>query len=254
MGSAGWHERRTWPVVALLVCALGGLLFAAAATTSRGSDLRPAGGDIASLVQDRSRSVVERQARARELQAEVDRLTGSAGSSEELEDLRRRISTLQSLSGLDAASGPGVRVTLADAPRDAAPADVDPNVLVVHEQDLRAFVNALWSGGAEAVSLQGQRLISTSSFTCVGSTVVIEGVPYAPPYVIEAVGDASGMNFSLATSPEVLNYGRYVERYELGLSLEQAEELTVPGYDGTVGLAHATAVREDPVPVEETQD
>ena len=120
---------------------------------------------------------------------------------------------------------------------------LDPNALVVHQQDLQAFVNALWAGGAEAVSLQGQRIVSTTGIKCVGSTVVLDGVPYAPPYVIEAVGDVGGMNFSLATSPEVATYGRYAEKYQLGLDVEPDEDIDVAAYAGTVALQHATALR-----------
>ena len=80
-------------------------------------------------------------------------------------------------------------MTLTDAPRSVDVPGLDPNVLVVHQQDIQAFVNALWAGGAEAISLQGQRLISTTGIKCVGNTVVLDGVPYSPPYVIEAIGD-----------------------------------------------------------------
>ena len=51
------------------------------------------------------------------------------------------------------------------------------------------MVNALWSGGAEAMTIQGQRVISTTGIKCVGNTVLLHGVPYSPPYVITAVGD-----------------------------------------------------------------
>ncbi|MGJ9413932.1 DUF881 domain-containing protein [Aeromicrobium sp. CF4.19] len=245
-------SRQPWAVGTLVVCLVGGLLFVASATTSRGSDLRPTGSDLRSVVADRTELVDERRAEAAELDADVARLTASAPPSDLLDEIRRRIESLGSLAGLARAQGPGTRVVLDDAPRDVAQDDeVDPNVLVVHEQDIRAFVNALWAGGAEAVSLQGQRIVSTSSITCVGSTVVIDGVPYAPPYVIEAVGDAQGMSYSIGTSPQTLNFQRYAQRYGLGLELATLDDVDVAAYEGTVALRHARALRQDPVPADD---
>jgi uncharacterized protein YlxW (UPF0749 family) len=105
----------------------------------------------------------------------------------------------------------------------------------------------MWSGGAEAVSLQGQRLISTTGIKCVGSTVVLDGVPYAPPYVIEAIGEPAQLNAALDKSPEVVIYRDYVDRYQLGLETETLSDITMKAYAGTVGLTHARALSDDEV-------
>ena len=59
------------------------------------------------------------------------------------------------------------------------------------------MVNALWSGGAEAMTIQGQRVISTTGVKCVGNTVVLHGIPYAPPYVISAIGNPDRLRAAL---------------------------------------------------------
>ena len=141
-----------------------------------------------------------------------------------------RVARLQEVSGLTPSRGPGVRVTLTDAPRSVDVPGLDPNVLVVHQQDIQAFVNALWSGGAEAVSLQGQRLISTTGIKCVGNTVVLDGVPYSPPYVIEAIGDPARLNTALDASPEVVIYRDYVQQYQLGLETETLSDIAMKAY------------------------
>ena len=114
-----------------------------------------------------------------------------------LDEYRDKVAELESPTGLTALEGPGLRVTLTDAPKSVDPGGEDPNLLVVHQQDIQAFVNALWAGGAEAIALQGQRLISTTGIKCVGNTVLLDGVPYSPPYVIEAIGDTASMNEEL---------------------------------------------------------
>jgi uncharacterized protein YlxW (UPF0749 family) len=177
-----------------------------------------------------------------DLQREIDAATAAADDASGVEAIVRRLRTLRDLAGLSTVRGPGMRVTLTDAPRDADSAGIDPNYLVVHQQDLQAFVNALWAGGAEAVSLQGQRLVSTTAIVCVGSNVIIDGRPFSPPYVIEAVGDVPGMTYSLGSSPEVANFERYVTKFRLGLKVTTGDDLVVAPYGGATVLRYASAL------------
>src|SRR5690606_12130196 len=131
---------------------------------------------------------------AEELRTEVARLST-------FQDVDETLTTQITDAALDAStapvSGPGVRVVLTDAPADVRPAGVDDDALVVHQQDIQAVVNALWAGGAEAMTIQGQRVIATTGIKCVGNSVVLHGIPYAPPYVIEAIGPSDDMLTSL---------------------------------------------------------
>lgn len=235
---AGSHARTSWPVAVALLAAVAGLVFAAGAVTSRGSDIRPAGGDIGTLLKDRAQRVADQRKQAQELREAIAALSASAPGGD-IEKLRRRVAELQDLTGLSRAVGPGLRVTLTDAPRSSDGPGIDPNILVVHQQDIQGFVNALWAGGAEAISLQGQRLVTTTGIKCVGSTVVLDGVPYAPPYVIEAVGSTRQLRAALDASPEVTIYRAYVDRYELGLDISTEGELDLDPYTGTVNIEHA---------------
>jgi uncharacterized protein YlxW (UPF0749 family) len=93
------------------------------------------------------------------------------------------------------------------------------------------------------VTLQGERLISTTGIKCVGNTVLLHGVPYSPPYVIEAVGDPTAMYARLDDFDKINVYREYVEAYQLGLQVELPDsELTIPAYDGSPQLEHARAV------------
>jgi uncharacterized protein YlxW (UPF0749 family) len=238
MGKGGTHARQHWPLAVLGVFATTGFLFVAGSVSSDGDDLRPAGGDIASLLRERSERIDSRRDHAQTLREEIDRLSSSV-SGDDLDTLRDRVSDLEPATGLTAVKGPGIRVTLTDAPREGDDPDIDPNLLVVHQQDIQAYVNALWAGGAEAISLQGQRLMATTGIKCVGNTVVLDGVPYSPPYVIEAVGDVSGMYRAMNRSPETSSYADYARTYDLGLEIEELDTLTVKAYANPVALSHA---------------
>ena len=61
--------------------------------------------------------------------------------------------------------------------------------VVVHQQDVQGVVNALWRGGAEAMMVMDQRIISTSAVRCVGNTLILQGRVYSPPFTVTATGD-----------------------------------------------------------------
>lgn len=239
-GRGGAHARDHWPLAVIAIFMLAGFLFVASAVSAGGSDLRPAGDDVGSLLKERADRVDDGRVEARKLRDDIDALSKSVDDAGLRKQLARA-DKLRDITGLSKVEGPGMRVTLTDAPRTVEVPGLDPNVLVVHQQDIQAFVNALWSGGAQAITLQGERLISTTGIKCVGSTVVLDGVPYSPPYVIEAVAEPSTLDFALSTSPEVTTYGKYSATYGLGLKVETLDKITAKPYAGTIGLKYASS-------------
>lgn len=218
-----------------------GLLATTSAINARGTDLRGGRNDSVIEIVSTERQKVESQlAQAKALQAQVDALTAGL-DSREANRVQALLHKYEGPAGLRALAGPGIEVTLDDAPRgEVTPSGTDPNLLVVHQQDIQAVTNALWSGGAEGISLQGRRIIATTGIKCVGSTVVLQGVPYSPPYRIVAVGDAASMYSALTRSPQVRNYRDYVQPpYNLGWSVRQSTDFKVPAYTGPVTLRYA---------------
>jgi len=238
-GAGGAHAIQRWPISVMVLAVATGFLFVMAAVNADGDDLRPTGGDVSSLLNERSRKVDDLRDTARGLRDEIDGLSKDVPSTDVLDDLRTSIEKLRDLTGLTALTGPGLRVVLTDAPRGQDTSGIDPNLLVVHEQDIQAFVNALWAGGAKAVTLQGQRLITTTGIKCVGNTVLLDGVPYAPPYRIEAIGDVPGMVASLDQNPQTVIYADYSREHGLGLEVTNLTQVEAPAYAGTVSLQHA---------------
>ncbi|MES9089904.1 DUF881 domain-containing protein [Cutibacterium acnes] len=225
----------------VIVMALAGLMMTTAAINSRGHDLRPERDtDMATLVRSQASHNAALQKEAAGLRAQVEDLSKANQTPGVTSSVISSASALAPSVGLEAVSGKAVRVTLDDAPLSENPDGVDANMLVVHQQDIQMVVNTLWSGGAEAMTIQGQRVISTTAVKCVGNTVVLHGVAYAPPYVIEAIGDLNAMQKALDTSEAVRIYKEYVSAYQLGWSVERAGQVTMPAYTGAVAVSHAT--------------
>ena len=225
----------------VIVMALAGLMMTTAAINSRGHDLRPERDtDMATLVRSQASHNAALQKEAAGLRAQVEDLSKANQTPGVTSPVISSASALAPSVGLEAVSGKALRVTLDDAPLSENPDGVDANMLVVHQQDIQMVVNTLWSGGAEAMTIQGQRVISTTAVKCVGNTVVLHGVAYAPPYVIEAIGDLNAMQKALDTSEAVRIYKEYVSAYQLGWSVERAGQVTMPAYTGAVAVSHAT--------------
>lgn len=250
---ARWHERlrgavRTagatrsgpaWRFLAPATFVLAGTLFVASANTAGGTDIR--GGritDLAGLAQAEAEQLEELRDEHARLAAEVEELSAQLTGSPS--EIVRRARALRGPAGLEPVHGPGLTVTLTDAPDEVIEsAETDINNLVVHQQDIQAVVNALWAGGAEAMTVQGQRVVSTTGIRCVGNTVVLHDVPYAPPYVISAIGPTDQMLAAIDASPYIGFYLEVVEQYQLGWDLDVESDLQMPGYVGSTELEHA---------------
>ena len=198
---------------------------------AQGTDLRPARNtDLVSLVQSQSRHNTELTRRLTALRQEVDGLTAR---SDEQSDLHPDLGRQSRRVGLTPVSGPAVTVTLDDAPSSVAANGIEPDLLVVHQEDIQAVVNALWSGGAEAMTIQGQRVISTTAVKCVGNTVVLHGIPYGPPYEISAIGDQARLRAALAGSEPIQIYQQYVESYGLVFREKSEPKVRFPAHEGS---------------------
>ena len=138
--------------------------------------------------------------------------------------------------------GPGLVVTLSDAQRDANgrfPRDASPDDLVVHQQDIQAVLNALWSAGAEAIQMQDQRIIGTSAPRCVGNTLLLNGRTYSPPYTVTAIGDAAAMQAALAAAPLVTLVQAVRGAVRARLQRADARRRQVAGYTEPVRMRYA---------------
>jgi uncharacterized protein YlxW (UPF0749 family) len=237
------RDRRSlaWRLLVPLVFLLAGALFVTSSFSADGTDLRAGRyGDLGSLVAQQKEETDALRAQVRQLTDEVNELSAQVADNR-VQEVQAKADALMRPAGMVAVSGPGLTVTLDDAPEEVIESaeNIEVGALVVHQQDIQAVVNALWAGGAEAMTLQGQRIISTTGIKCVGNTVRLHGVPYAPPYVITAVGDPDAMLTSVNENPYIGFYKEVVERYQLGYEVEAHTEVQLPGYEGSLDLDYA---------------
>jgi uncharacterized protein YlxW (UPF0749 family) len=231
-----------WRLGVPVVCLLAGLLLAATHGVSGGAEIRRSDAPrLVDLVRAAQSSVSRLNAERDELANKIDSVHGRSPDAA-LAAMRRRSAELAGEAGMDPVHGPGLVVTLQDAQRDANgrfPRDASPDDLVVHQQDIQAVLNALWSAGAEAIQMQDQRIIATSVPRCVGNTLLLNGRTYSPPYTITAIGDAAAMQAALAAAPLVTLYKQYVVRFGLGYREEVKPDVQLVGHSEPVRMHYA---------------
>lgn len=226
----------------VLLC---GALFVTSAQNSDGTDLRPGRYlDLATLVRAESERYQALQDQVTDLNDEVTGLTERV-DDRTVNRYRNEIEVLRDPAGTEERSGPGVTVTLTDSPDELVQAATEAGVrltnYVVHQQDIQAVVNAFWHGGAEAVTVQGKRIVSTTGIKCIGNSVTLQGQPYSPPYVISAVGDVDDLLTSVSDDANLQTY-RYQSddpTVAIGWDLAIEDEITAPAYDGLLDLSYA---------------
>ena len=226
-----------------VICLAAGIAFGVSARESGGTDLRPAStGNLAGVVRHAESEVRQLDAVLAGLQQQVSAATKAAGRGDRnVAAAQAEVTPLLIPGGLTAMTGPGITVVLNDAPSNTNIVGVDPNQLVVHQSDIQAVVNALWAGGAEAMSVEGQRLIATSAVRCVGNTLLLNGEVYSPPFTVAAIGPYRTMAQALDASPGVRLFEQAAGYYGLGYTVAQQQKVDVPAYTGTIGLVYAHA-------------
>jgi uncharacterized protein YlxW (UPF0749 family) len=239
-------RRPRWSVLVPVIAALAGLLFTTSARTAAGTNLREdRRPELTLLIADRKAQVEQETSRAAALRSSIDAVTSAAaGSDDRIASQQQRADAARAAAGFTAVHGPGLRVTLDDAPRrgdGSLPAGARPDDVVVHQQDVQSVVNALWAGGAEAMTIMGIRVISTSAVRCVGNTLLLHGLVFSPPFVVAAIGSPAAMQTALDGDPGVQAFRDAATAFGLGYRVGVMADIVAPAHVGSDGLDYARA-------------
>jgi uncharacterized protein YlxW (UPF0749 family) len=235
------RRRSAWSAGVPLIALAAGLLFTTSATTSDGTalrdDRRP---QLTQLITEKRERLAASEKKATRLLTEVDQQTGRLAELDQT--AQDEANALRQSAGFSSLQGPGITVTLNDSPRrgsdfgDNAP---DNDNLVVHQGDVQAVVNALWAGGAEAMTIMDLRVISTSAVRCVGNTLLLHGQVFSPPFKITAIGEPTAMHQALESAEGVQQFRDAVADFGLGYRETVEGNVTVRAYDGSSDLRSA---------------
>jgi len=164
----------------------------------------------------------------------------AASGTEGSEALRQEVEQLEIAAGRTDVEGPGVTVILQDSTQTNVTGDEAD--YLIHDNDLLSVVNELRSAGAEAISLNGERLLANSEIRCTGAVVTVNGRRYAAPYVIFAIGDPDTLYSALTMRNGVVDV---LSQWGISVQVTAIDLLLIPKYNGTINYQYAHTVTSD---------
>lgn len=165
-----------------------------------------------------------------QLQEQIEKATEN---NSELEQSKNQIDEGNKMIGLSEVKGPGVIVTVSDS--DINPSLViNPNDLLVHDLNILKIVNELKNAGAEAISINEQRVVLTTSIMCAGNVISINGEKIGSPFTIQAIG----LPESLANLNRPGGYLSILEGNQLKISFKRSNDITIPKYSGVLNFKY----------------
>ena len=213
-------RRRPHRMAAIVVGVFGLLVTIAAVQTSQRSGVEDASrAALVSQIEDRRESVADSQrqvVRLRELNLALQERLGDVTASAQA--AIARTDRLAAATGFEAVTGPGVRVTVDDAPNGTA----------VRDRDLRPLVDGLWAAGAEAIAINGQRLTARSAIRNSGAAIHVNVRPLSPPYVILAIGDTGSLQADLMETTGGLRFRGTAESLGFPWGMDNEDQLSLP--------------------------
>ena len=181
------------------------------------------------------------KAQLADLRAQLDDVQrGAASQSTASRDLQARIDELGAAAGLSERSGEGVLITLDDA-RSTSPAqtaNVDKSIC--HSTDLTDIVNAAWRGGAQAIAINGERVVGSTSVYCVGSTIMVNGALMSPPFSVSVIGPQNELLLAYDDPRELRDIKQRRDVYGLGFQVTRASGLKLAPYGGALNVRYAS--------------
>jgi len=240
-------DRRRRVPVTVVLSVVAGLVLVTGAVQLRTPRSVDTAERLRERIATRTEEVESREASIVAADAEIATLRNAALAGSDAA-LLQQVQDLGVLAGTSAVAGPGAVYTLDDAIDSQEPVPGDPRTAEeiaqgkVFDVDLQLVTNGLWAAGAEAISVNGHRLTSTSAIRAAGDAILVDLRPLARPYVVEAVGDPVRMQTAFARSEA----GRYLSSLEqnhgVQVSIEGDEELRLEPA-GRFGLRYAEPVR-----------
>ena len=130
--------------------------------------------------------------------------------------------------------GKGIELTVKDDPTVTSETigifeDISDHI--VHDGDLRRIVNELKNAGAEAISINGQRIVTTTAITCIGNVVKINDEKVSSPFIIKAIGFPESLESALNRAGGFLDY---LNDYGIITSIKKVDNVTIPKYTGVI--------------------
>jgi uncharacterized protein YlxW (UPF0749 family) len=175
-----------------------------------------------------------------QLRADLDEIQrGAATQSTASRDLQAQIEELRAAAGLTERAGDGVVITLDDA-RSPSVSQANVDKSICHNTDLTDIINTAWRGGAQAIAINDERIVGSSSVYCVGSTIMVNGTLMSPAFSVVVIGQQDRLLTAFEDPNELRDIKQRRDVYGLGFRVARQAQLKVPAYRGAMNIRYGT--------------
>lgn len=182
-------------------------------------------------VEDLSQRLNQTEKERDALLSEVHQLRQANGS----EATSREMQLIRMGAGVVALQGSGISIIIDDSKRPNKPGE-NPNLYLIHDDDILKVINELWAAGAEAISINDQRLIASSEIRCAGPTLSVNNTRYSPPYEIRAIGDPKTLENALKMRGGVVETLQF---WGIQVAIKTQDDIKIPAYKGAFRFEYA---------------
>lgn len=213
-----------------LVCLLMGILLSVQFQTTKHYKVTQAAERAEDLTSQIKIVAKEKQSLEQQLATMSKQIQNSNNNDQALDDLRKDLQKAELSVGLVAVEGPGIVVTLNDNSDVLAPGD-DPNDYLIHDQYLLMVVNELKAAGAEAISINNQRIIAMTEIRCAGTLINVNRVAIGPPFTVKAIGNPDVMYGAMTAENGQLEYLNLIG---VRTSVQKSEKVSILASNTTI--------------------
>ncbi|NLJ71386.1 MAG: DUF881 domain-containing protein [Syntrophomonadaceae bacterium] len=220
------------------VCLILGIMMAIQfkSTQEVNPDMFP--GRVTELTEKLDKAIEERDVLADEVLELREKLKNVREFDIAMADLQDELQKASLAAGMLEIEGPGIVIKLDDSPR-ALKAGDNPNEAIVHDWDLLLVVNDLKASGAEAISVNGERIISMSEIRCAGTLILINWVKVAPPFEIKAIGDPDMLESGMTMTGGHL---MALKNLDYIVAVQKNENINIPAYSGRMKFTYGSPI------------
>ncbi|MDR7865847.1 MAG: DUF881 domain-containing protein [Sporomusaceae bacterium] len=223
---------RQGQVAIAAVCVVLGIMLAVQFRTTQDIKASVPFQRVEELSQQLNKVEKEREALLSEVHA-LRNATGNEAYSRELQQIKMK-------AGLVPLQGPGIVVSIDDSKRPTKPGE-NPNLFLIHDDDILKVINELRAAGGEAISINGQRLIATSEIRCAGPTLSVNNARYSPPYEISVIGEPQTLESSLKLRGGVVETLQF---WGIQVTIKRQDIVKIPAYKGALTFQYAKPAEE----------
>jgi len=227
---------RKWVVPITIVCIISGLLLSLQFKVQASLVSNPIGERnkvLIGIIKNLETEISSYQKELTQMRKELQQIENkTALGQEDIKKLQQKVQKAKFTAGLVAVKGRGITVTLDDnkAGLSTAPND-DPNRYIIHYENILNIITELKLGRAEALSINGQRIVTPSEIRCVGNVILVNTTRLAPPFEIKAIGDPDLLeNVLISGEYDILNSSGFPVDYTKHTTDNPVE---IPAYTGT---------------------